>query len=157
MLCILFPRTEINWRLPGHTINKCPLFVHLFTQKRCVECWACFMSILPFSATNNVKIVPWERSTREGINKNICFYFHIFARQLARKTTLTAKRTHPKHYVNLGIFPNFVSSNRLHTVGVTKQNLHMSLSDACQSKYVSFGLDTENKKSESLLTHILIT
>ena len=42
-------------------------------------------------------------------------------------------------------------------MGVTKQNLHMSLSDACQSKYVSFGLDTENKESESLLTHILIT
>lgn len=115
------------------------------------------MSILPFSATNNVKIVPCEPSTREGINKNTYFYCHIFARQLARKTTLAAKRTHPKHYVNFGIFPNFVSSNRLHTVGVTKQNLHMSLSDACQSKYVSFGLDTENKKSESLLTHILIT
>lgn len=33
-------------------------------------------------------------------------------------------------------------------MGVTKQNLHVGLSDACQSKYISFGLDAENKKAK---------
>ena len=116
------------------------------------------MSILPFSATNNVKIVPCEPSTREGINKKTHTFSATFLRDnLHEKQRWQPNRSTQNTTQNFGIFSNFVSSHRLHTVGVTKQNLHMSLSDACQSKYVSFGLDAENKKSESLLTHILIT